>query len=262
MAAVFPKWRATVTATFPHGGQTRGYVAPTGDTSPQQELSATTVGIYIWNGMTKLDALAPQHIFGFVPEFEVFMVAKSTDPVVTDSKVRILPDHDLESCPPLDILLVGGGVDPSGEMQDETVISWLRETGAAAEYVTSVCTGSLLLAEAGLLEGYKATTHWAFTDHLTSYPGVELGSGRVVSDRNRITGGGVTAGLDFGFELVSQIIGPDLAAALQLMAQYDPEPSTPCGNPDTAPPELVAAVRGQFEQLSTGLTEFLAAKSA
>lgn len=221
-----------------------------------------TVGIYIWSGMTMLDALAPQQIFGFVPDFEVVLVAKSKDPVVTDTKVRILPDHDLESCPPLDILLVAGGIDPSGEMQDEAVMSWLRETGSTAEYVTSVCTGALILAEAGLLEGYQATTHWAFTEHLTSYPGVELGSGRVVIDRNRITGGGVTAGLDFGFALVAQIVDPGLAAALQLMAQYDPEPSTPCGNPDTAPPELVAGVRAQFEQMSTGLTEFLAAKSA
>lgn len=221
-----------------------------------------TVGIYIWPGMTMLDAMAPQQVFGFVPDFEVFLVAKSKDAVVTDTKVRILPDHDLESCPKLDILLVGGGIDPSGEMQDEAVISWLREMGASAEYVTSVCTGALLLAEAGLLEGYQATTHWAFTEHLASYPGIELGSGRIVSDRNRITAGGVTAGLDLGFALVAQLVDPNLAAALQLMSRYDPEPSTPCGNPDTAPPELVAGVRAQFEQMSTGLTEFLAAKAA
>lgn len=222
----------------------------------------TTIGVYIWPNMTALDVLGPQQILGFVPEFNVVTVAKSKDPVISDTKLQIVPDHDFASCPPLDILLVGGGVDPSAEMQDEAVMAWMRETGDAAEYVTSVCTGALMLAEAGLLEGYKATTHWAFKDELARYPGVEVAEGRVVSDRSRITGGGVTAGIDFGFALVAQLVGPEAAAGLQLMGEYDPQPATPFGHPDRAPAELVTAVRAQFEAMTPALTEFLAAKNA
>jgi transcriptional regulator GlxA family with amidase domain len=166
--------------------------------------------------MTGLDVFGPQQILGYVPDFNVVTVAKTMDPVVTDTKMRIMPDHDFENCPPVDILVTAGGVDPSSELRDEATISWLREVGASADYVTSVCTGSLLLAEAGLLDGYKATTHWAYTQHLASYP--QVAEGRVVTDRNRITGGG-TAGLDFALAIVAQIVGPDLAAALQLMGE-------------------------------------------
>lgn len=220
-----------------------------------------TVGIYMWQNMTMLDVLGPQQILGFVPEFDVVTVAKSKDPVVTDTKIRILPDHDFTTCPPVDILLVGGGIDPSGEMQDDAVMSWFRETGRSAEYVTSVCTGALILAEAGLLDGYQATTHWAYTQQLATYPEVQVTAGRVVSDRNRVTGGGVTAGLDFGFTLIAQLVGPELAAGLQLMAEYDPQPPTPFGSPDNAPAEMVAAVRAQVEQMAPALTEFFAAKN-
>jgi transcriptional regulator GlxA family with amidase domain len=221
-----------------------------------------TIGIYLWPDMTSLDVLGPHQFFGYVPDFEVVTVAKTKDPVVTDTKIRILPDHDFSTCPPIDILLVGGGVDPSAQMADEAVISWVRETGQAAEYVTSTCTGALILAEAGLLDGYKATTHWAFTQQLATYPGVEPGEGRVVIDRNRITCVGVTASLDFALTVITQLVGPDVAAGLQLMSQYDPQPPTPFGNPDKAPDELVAAVRAQADELSPGLTEFLAAKQA
>lgn len=221
-----------------------------------------TIGIYIWPNMTMLDVLGPQQFLGFVPEFDVFTVAKSKDPVVTDTKIRILPDHDFNTCPPIDILLVGGGVDPSSEMRDEAVMAWFRERGGAAEYVTSVCTGALILAEAGLLEGYKATTHWAYTQQLATYPGVELAEGRVVTDRNRITGGGVTAGIDFGLALIAQLADPDVAAGLQLMAEYDPQPPTPFGHPDKAPDELVAAMRAQSEAMAPALAEFFAAKNS
>jgi transcriptional regulator GlxA family with amidase domain len=147
-------------------------------------------------------------------------------------------------------------------MADEAVISWVSETGHAAEYVTSTCTGALILAEAGLLDGYEATTHWAYTQQLASYPEVELAEGRVVTDRNRMTCVGITASIDFALTLIAQLAGPEVAAGLQLMSQYDPQPPTPFGNPDTAPEELVAAVRAQADELSPGLTEFLASKQA
>lgn len=220
-----------------------------------------TVGVYIWPNMTALDVVGPQQMLGFVPELDVLTVAKSKDPVVSDTKIRILPDHDIATCPPVDILLVGGGVDPLPEMQDAAVMSWFREAGQSAEYVTSVCTGALILAEAGLLDGYKATTHWAYKEQLSTYPEVEVAEGRVVSDRNRITGGGVTAGIDFAFTLIAQIAGPAVAAGLQLMGEYDPQPATPFGNPDRAPAEMVAAVRGQVQEMAPALTEFFATKN-
>ena len=220
-----------------------------------------TIGIYIWPYMTSLDVLGPHQFFGYVPDFEVVTVAKSMDPVVTDTRIQILPDHDFSTCPPIDILLVGGGVDPSAQMRDDAVMSWVRETGRAAEYVTSTCTGALILAEAGLLDGYKATTHWAYTPQLAIYPGVELAEGRVVTDRDRITCVGGTAAIDFALTLIAQLAGPHVAAGLQLMSQYDPQPPTPFGHPDNAPDELVAAVRAQAAELSPALIEFLAAKA-
>jgi cyclohexyl-isocyanide hydratase len=220
-----------------------------------------TIGVYLWQNMTMLDVLGPHQFLGYVPGFKVVTFAKTKNPVVTDTGVRLIPDHDLSTCPPLDILLVGGGVNPLPEMQDEDVMSFLRQAGNGAEYVTSVCTGSLILAEAGLLKGYRATTHWAYKDRLGLYPDVEVAAGRVVTDRNRITGSGVTAGIDFALTLIGQVAGPETAAGLQLMAEYDPEPPTNLGSPDSAPPELVAAARQQFDKMAPDLVEFFAAKA-
>jgi transcriptional regulator GlxA family with amidase domain len=219
-----------------------------------------TIGVYLYQNMTMLDVLGPQQFLGMVPEFEVVTVAKSTEPVVTDTKIRLLPDHDFTSCPPLDILLVGGAADTSAEMSDDDVMAWFKKVGESAEYVTSVCTGALILAEAGLLDGYQATTHWAYKEQLASYPEISVAAGRVVTDRNRITGGGVTAGIDFGLTLISQLVSPETAAALQLIGEYDPQPPTPCGSPETSPPELVAAVRAMAAEMAPAMGEFFAAK--
>jgi len=219
-----------------------------------------TIGIYFWKNMTMLDVLGPQQFLGFVPGFKVVTFASTTDPVVSDTGVRLIPDCDFSTCPPLNILLVGGGVNPLPEMRDKDVMSFLRAAGDAAEYVTSVCTGALILAEAGLLKDYRATTHWAYKERLGSYPGVEVAAGRVVTDRNRITCAGPTAGIDFALTLIGQLAGPETAAALQLMAEYDPEPPTNLGSPDSAPAELVAAVRQQFDAMAPDLAEFFAAR--
>ncbi len=221
-----------------------------------------TVGVYLWQNMTVLDAIAPQQVLGFVPDFDVITVAKTTDPVVTDTKVRIIPDHDFSTCPPIDVLVVAGGVDPLPEIRDEAVLSWLRQTATSAEYVTSVCTGALLLAEAGLLDGYRATTHWAYKHHLATYPGVEVADDRVVIDRDRITGAGATSGVDFALAVVAHLVSPELAATLQLIGEYDPQPATSYGSPDRAPAELVAAVEAQFKAMTPGLIELYAGRVA
>jgi cyclohexyl-isocyanide hydratase len=225
------------------------------------EKTERTIGVYLWQNMTMLDVLGPHQFLGFVPSFKVLTFAKTKDPVMTDTGIRLIPDHDFSTCPPLDILLVGGGVNPLPEMQDDDVVSFLRQAGDGAEYVTSVCTGSLILAEAGLLKGYRATTHWAYKELLGLYPDVEVAAGRVVTDHNRITGAGVTAGIDFALTLIAQVADPDTAAGLQLACEYDPQPPTNCGSPDTAPPELAAAMRQQLDDMAAGLSEFISAKA-
>lgn len=219
-----------------------------------------TIGIYLWQQLTMLDVLGPHQFLGYVPEFTVVTFAKTKDPVVTDTGLRLIPDHDFSTCPSLDVLLVGGGGNPLPEMKDKEVISFLAEAGHGAEYVTSVCTGALILAEAGLLDGYQATTHWAFKELLKrGYPEITVADGRVVTDRNRISGGGVTAGLDFALTLIGQLTDLNTAANVQLVTEYDPKPPANYGSPDTAPAELVAAVRDGVA--TSPLAEFIAAKA-
>jgi transcriptional regulator GlxA family with amidase domain len=226
-----------------------------------ENLMVKTIGVYLWQNMTMLDVLGPHQFLGFVPGFQVVTFATRKDAVVTDTGVRLIPDHDFTTCPPLDILLVGGGANPLPEMQNEELVSFLRQVGDSAEYITSVCTGSLILAAAGLLDGYQATTHWAYKERLGLYPGIKVVAGRVVADRNRITGGGVTAGIDLALTLIERLAGLEAAAGLQLLAEYDPQPPTDCGSPDVAPPELAAAVHQQLDDMAPGLTEFIAAKT-
>ncbi|WP_019876135.1 DJ-1/PfpI family protein [Sporichthya polymorpha] len=223
----------------------------------------TRIGVYIWPRMTMLDVFGPHQFLGLVPGWELVTVARTTDPVVTDTGVRVLPDHDLTSCPELDILLVGGGADPSPQLRDPDVIAWVAKKGAEVQWVTSVCNGALILAEAGLLDGYRATTHWGNLPDLATYSEVEVVTDqRVVRDRNRITAGGVTSGIDFGLTLISEIAGPDVAAALQLVCEYDPHPPTPYGHPRNSPPELLSAVGEMLGPLRTDLDAFYAAKAS
>lgn len=135
--------------------------------------------------MTMLDVLGPHQALGMTPGIEVFTFARIKDPLVTDSDLTIVPDHDFSDLPACDVLLVGGGGNPYPEIQIPEVIETLARVGGQAKYVTSVCTGGLFLAEAGLLNGYRANTHWAAREILDTYPGVEVADGRVVVDRNR-----------------------------------------------------------------------------
>jgi cyclohexyl-isocyanide hydratase len=164
--------------------------------------------------------------------------------------VELVPTTPMNDCPPLDILFVPGGLGQAAHMRDPEVLGFLRRHGASARYVTSVCAGSLLLGAAGLLEGYQATTHWAFVDVLPAF-GARYVKRRVVVDRNRITGGGVTAGLDFGLRLIAEIAGEPVARALQLGLEYDPEPPFRSGHPDVADPALVSDLRRRFSGLLT-----------
>lgn len=218
------------------------------------------VAIYIWPNMTMLDALAPHQVLGYMPELNVYTFAKTTDPIRSDTGMCLVADYDLAGMPQPDILIVAGGANPLSEMEDPAVVEAIRKAGENAEHVASVCTGSLILAQAGLLDGYKATTHWAYKDLLRQYPLVEVTEGRVVDDRNRLTGGGVTAGVDFALTLIGKVIGTDAGAAAELVFEYRPEPPFGTGSPAVAPAPLVEHVSGMVQQLSPGLAEFVEAQ--
>jgi cyclohexyl-isocyanide hydratase len=217
------------------------------------------VAIYLWQNMFMVDALVPHQILGLMPELNVYTFARTTEPLTSDTGMKLIADYDLESVPQPDILIVGGGVNPISEMADETVLGALRKLGESAELVTSVCDGALILAQAGLLDGYRATTHWAYADLLRQYPGVEVcADERVVSDRSRMTGGGCTSALDFAFTLIKAVIGPEAAAAAELAFQYDPQPPMGTGSPAKASPELIEYVRQWVGPMREGLEEFVA----
>lgn len=221
---------------------------------------AKNVGIYIWPNMTMMDALGPHQILGFMPELNVYTFAKSTEPLLTDTKMKLVADYAFSDCPQPDILIVAGGGNPLPEMADKEVVDFIGKLGQNAEYVASVCTGSLILAEAGLLDGYQATTHWAYKKFLRQYELVEVVDGRVVSDRTRLTGGGVTAGIDFALTLIGKVIGEEAAMAAELIFEYRPEPPYGTGSPAVAPAPLVEHVEGLIKQLAPGLPEFVASR--
>jgi transcriptional regulator GlxA family with amidase domain len=219
-------------------------------TSPEAVPVVATVGIYIYPGMTLLDCLGPHQVLGLTPGIKVFTFARTRDPLVTDSGLTIVPDHGFDDLPPCDILLVGGTGNPHPETSDPAVVDTIARVGAEARYVTSVCTGSMILAEAGLLDGYRANTHWSYRELLDAYPGVELADGRVVVDRNRMTGGGVTAGIDLALTLVGLLCGPETGAFMELLCEYNPAPPFGTGHPDKAPAELVSAAQALCEQMA------------
>lgn len=214
--------------------------------TPDDPLSAAaapglSVGLVLFPRLTQLDLTGPYEVFSRVPGTAVHLVAESSAPVVSERGLAILPTMTFDRTPPLDILCVPGGPGVNPMMENDAMLEFLRQQGRQARYVTSVCTGALLLGAAGLLRGYRATTHWLSLDLLRLF-GAEAVDERVVIDRNRITGGGITAGIDFGLVVAAEIAGPSAAQEIQLMIEYDPAPPFSSGSPRTAPRELVDGV--------------------
>ncbi|MBX5462987.1 MAG: DJ-1/PfpI family protein [Steroidobacteraceae bacterium] len=203
------------------------------------------IGFLLFPRVTQLDMTGPAQLLARMSNSEVFLVWKTLDPVPTDAGFSIVPTATFESCPPLDMVCVPGGGGQRLIMDDTDVLDWLRRQGQQAKYVTSVCSGSLLLGAAGLLRGYKAGAHWLVRDELTKYGATPVAQ-RVVKDRNRITGGGVTAGIDFALAIIEEIRGAEEAKAMQLMFEYDPQPPYDCGTPDKATPETIARAKAMI----------------
>lgn len=187
----------------------------------------------LFPNVTQLDLAGPAQVLSHMPKAEVALVAKMLDPVPTDSGFPLHPTHSFATAPVPDILCVPGGFGVTGAMEDEPTLAWLRQAAEGAQWVTSVCTGALVLGAAGLLQGYRATTHWASHDYLALFGATPVKE-RVVFDRNRVTGGGVTAGIDFGLALVAAIAGEEHARLVQLSLEYDPAPPLDSGTPEKA----------------------------
>ncbi len=197
------------------------------------------IGMVLYPGMTLLDLAGPQSALGMHGRTHLFW--KTLDPVMTDSGIALVPTATFADAPAkLDVLFVPGGFGTIDAMRDKEIVAFLAEHGPGARYVTSVCSGSLLLGMAGLLDGYRAATHWACYGVLEAL-GVQPGHERVVADRNRFTGGGVTAGIDFGLTLLAELRGEQVAKVTQLLMEYDPAPPFDTGHPRIAGPELTAA---------------------
>lgn len=200
------------------------------------------IGLVVFPEMTQMDITCPHQVFAFMPNTQIYWLWKEIEPVKSNGGLTLLPDTTFSECPDLDIVCVPGGPGQIAMMGDEEMLAFLQKQAKTAKYMTSVCTGSLILAAAGLLQGYRAGCHWAFLDQLAML-GVEISSDRVVADRDRITGGGVTAGLDFALVVASQLCGEETAKRIQLLLQYDPQPPFNTGTPSTAGDDLVRQVK-------------------
>lgn len=210
------------------------------------------IGLLLFPDVTQLDLTGPWEVFARTPDVECHLIWKDRQPVRSDRGLSILPTTTFDACPPLDVICVPGGPGQIALMSDDITLNFLRRQAVQAQWITSVCTGSLVLGAAGLLKGYRATSHWSSVDQLALL-GAEPVSQRVVRDRNRISGAGVTSGIDFALTLVAEIAGDAVARAVQLQMEYDPEPPFTSGSPQSAPPQEV-------EQAKAKMADFLATR--
>ena len=200
------------------------------------------IGFLVFPNVQQLDLTGPFEVFASWPQAKVRLVAQSLAPIVSATGLRLFPDSTFEDCPDLEVVCVPGGVGVNALLTDEPTLAFLRCQAATARFVTSVCTGALVLGAAGLLQGKRATTHWASLDLLAAFGAAPV-SARVVRDGAVMTGGGVTAGIDFALTLVAELASRDVAEAIQLNLEYAPAPPFAAGTPESARPEILAAVR-------------------
>jgi cyclohexyl-isocyanide hydratase len=205
-----------------------------------------TFGLILFPDMTQLDLTGPFEVFARMPGVTIHLLWKTLDPVNTDRGLMMIPTATFDECPALDLVCVPGGPGQVALMEDQVVLRFLRQTASTCRYITSVCTGSLVLGAAGLLKGYRATSHWASRDQLAIL-GAEPVDARVVFDRNRITGAGVTSGIDFALAVVAHVAGEEVAKQIQLQMEYDPTPPFSAGSPSSAGCVVTAQVMAKIE---------------
>ena len=221
-----------------------GYGIPSGP--PQQ------IAMLIYPGMTALDLIGPNQVFSLMGNVKIHLVAKDKKPVVTDSGVTLVPSATFADCPiDLTVLFVPGGAQGTvAAAKDAATMAFLADRGKRARYVTSVCTGALVLGAAGLLKDYKATTHWAVHDTLAGFGAIPTKK-RVVEDRNRVTGAGVTAGIDFALTLATRLRSEKLARGIALSYEYDPAPPFQNGSPEVSDPSVLAMLKAMYAPLKS-----------
>ena len=202
-------------------------------------------GILVFPNVQQLDLTGPYEVFATAQGAEVVLVWKDRNPILSSTRLSLTPTATFDDCPPLDVLCIpgGGGVNPL--LEDEAVLRFVCERAAEARYVTSVCSGALVLGAAGLLKGKRATTHWNAHDFLARLGAIPV-AGRIVEDGNLITAGGVTAGIDFGLLLVARLLGEVEAEIVQLSLEYAPAPPFRSGTPAEASPEVLAGAKGRL----------------
>ncbi|MEN0099425.1 MAG: DJ-1/PfpI family protein [Brucella pseudogrignonensis] len=221
-----------------------------------------SIGFLLFPDLTQLDLTGPYEVLVRIPGAKVHLIWKTLKPVASDRGLAIVPTNTFADCPPLDLICVPGGPGQIALMEDDETLEFLRQATERTKLVTSVCTGSLVLGAAGLLKGYRATSHWSSLDQL-SLLGAQPVSERVVQDRNRITGAGVTSGIDFALRVVAELHGRELAERIQLQMEYDPAPPFASGSPKSATHELTMTVterNREFIAVRRAATERAAAR--
>ncbi|MGQ3553793.1 DJ-1/PfpI family protein [Streptomyces rochei] len=209
------------------------------------------IAIVLFDRFTALDAVGPYETLGRLPDAETVFVAEQAGPVRTDTgNLALTADRTLADVPAPDIVVVPGGAGQTPQMENAALLDWLRAADATSSWTTSVCTGSLLLAAAGLLKGRRATSHWLALDVLGRF-GAEPTGERVVTDGKYVTAAGVSSGIDMGLTLLGRIAGDDHARAVQLLTEYDPQPPYDAGSPEKAPAHLVEEFRGRSRFILT-----------
>jgi cyclohexyl-isocyanide hydratase len=226
-----------------------------------QDSAALQIGLVLFPRVTQLDFTGPLQVFSSVPGVQIHLIWKRIEPVASDSVMTITPTTTFADCPQLDVICVPGGFGTDDMINDEEMLAFLRRQAEGAQYITSVCTGSLVLGAAGLLKGYRAATHWTAMDFLAAFGAIPTRT-RVCVDRNRITGGGVTAGIDFALTLVSLLVDRRTAELIQLRLEYNPAPPFNAGSPDTAPPEVLASMRERIAPAQVRRSEMIGRAAA
>ena len=210
--------------------------------------------------LTFLDLVGPQTVLSLYGK--TLLLWKSMEPVVTEAGNTINPTTTFDECPDdLDVLFVPGGYGTNAAMQDEEIVEFLKRAGRSSRYITSVCSSSLLLGMAGLLDGYKAATHWACYGALEASGAIPVHE-RVVTDRNRISGGGVTAGIDFGLQLLAKLRDEKTAKTAQLIIEYNPLPPFQAGTPNQAGPDVTAAAMEILGDMDEQMIKTLRSRAA
>lgn len=206
------------------------------------------IGMVLFKNFTALDLFGPHEVFSWFPNAKVITISSSQTTVRSESGVQVLPDLTFDSAPQLDLLFVPGGSGINEILTDQKTLEFIKKQAQKAKYIVSVCTGALVLGASGLLEGYQATTHWGSMDFLKSFGAIPI-TKRFVVDRNRYTGGGVTAGIDLALKIAHDLYGSERAQEIQLMLEYDPKPEFKSGSPVTAPASVLKTVKSELDPL-------------